>query len=563
MKSFSICLITVVGCITVLSPLVANAATVTVVSENTPMQYIEALQNLSSDDAPTAWTSPSYDLSQDVGKGDLANGNGSGGWQRGLHGVGCGVEGAATPLAEDGSLYSVYTRSTFKVEDPTLIEDLWLELKYSDGYVAWLNGVEVARSATMRDVALSWNAAPTSAHSAASESEVVPLRAYRTHLVNGENTFALAVWKAQDSTEGLQMKPRLCLYESGEEDDSFKFVVTCDSRGEDINWYTYEAINEPIVKEQAAAIIAEGVDLVICPGDVAYFGLQSHLDEWVEHFFDPVRAAGIPVYPCRGNHELMSLNVGTLSWDNVFDGSRELPQNGPSGEKNKTYSVAYKNALFISLDNYAGLNIQKVNQDWLDDQLAANTRPHVFAFGHTAAFMVKHDDCLASNPEERDTFWNSLGAAGARTYFCGHDHFYNHARIQDAQGNWIHQFVVGTGGAGTYGWDGNYGDGARVKPVAHIRQFGYMVVEVKGSKVSMVFKQRQAANQYVACSDVFTYTVPATNRRVLTTEVTPTDAGTVFPGGTEYDEGTQVTVTATPEEGYQFDHWEVDPPQEK
>ncbi|AKG53539.1 hypothetical protein DGWBC_0875 [Dehalogenimonas sp. WBC-2] len=45
----------------------------------------------------------------------------------------------------------------------------------------------------------------------------------------------------------------------------------------------------------------------------------------------------------------------------------------------------------------------------------------------------------------------------------------------------------------------------------------------------------------------------------LTVSVSPSDGGTVtIPGTTSYDTGSKVTVTATPKEGYKFEHWEGD-----
>ncbi len=40
---------------------------------------------------------------------------------------------------------SLYSRITFDVADPQLLQSLTLKMKYDDGYVAYLNGVEIAR----------------------------------------------------------------------------------------------------------------------------------------------------------------------------------------------------------------------------------------------------------------------------------------------------------------------------------------------------------------------------------------------------------------------------------
>jgi hypothetical protein len=130
--------------------------------------------------------------------------------------------------------------------------------------------------------------------------------------------------------------------------------------------------------------------------------------------------------------------------------------------------------------------------------LRVNRKPHVFVVGHEPAFKMVHPDCLDDHPARRDTFWRSLKAAGARAYFCGHDHFFDHARVDDGDGdpdNDIHQFVAATAGAPWYAWtppyDGNNGDFA-VTQVYHAERYGYIVVEVNDLDVTMTWMERHS-----------------------------------------------------------------------
>jgi len=41
---------------------------------------------------------------------------------------------------------SVYIRRTFEVADPEALEELVLSVWYDDGFVAYLNGAEIARN---------------------------------------------------------------------------------------------------------------------------------------------------------------------------------------------------------------------------------------------------------------------------------------------------------------------------------------------------------------------------------------------------------------------------------
>jgi len=267
-----------------------------------------------------------------------------------------------------------------------------------------------------------------------------------------------------------------------------RFVVTGDSRGGD------NGINSAILSELVPAIVAEQADLVVFSGDLTNNGTLSQLEYWVQTFMAPLAASGIPVYPCRGNHD------GVIeAWNTVF--SAILPGNGPSGQEYLTYSVAYDNALFILFD---GLTI---NQAFVDEQLEGKTQPHVFFCNHYPAFAVQHADGLSAFPEARDAFWDSIGNAHGRTYFTGHDHFYDHTRILDSRGHPIEQYIVGTAGAPLYDWGGTYPD-PRVQPVAHFKSYGYLVVDIDGTEVQLTYKERVAPNVYEATDDVFTYGTP-------------------------------------------------------
>lgn len=199
-------------------------------------------------------------------------------------------------------------------------------------------------------------------------------------------------------------------------------------------------------------------------------------------------------------------------WKNVMT---DLPGNGPENEVGFTYSVEVQNALIIGLDQYIGGHVHEVNQDWLDAQLAANTQPHIFVFGHEPAFQVQHDDCMDSSAAARNTFWSSLDYAGVRTYFCGHDHFYNRAEVVQAgrESRSLYQYVVGGGGAPLAEWTGSYGGSNGdyiLESRNYVSEYGYLLVEVDQLKVTLTAYGRTGAGVYSSGGrDVLTYTVPA------------------------------------------------------
>ncbi len=281
----------------------------------------------------------------------------------------------------------------------------------------------------------------------------------------------------------------------------WEFMVVGDTRGTASN----SPVNTEIVAELAQAATNIRPAFLLVPGDMVNTGSQWALEQWT-NAMAPVFEAGIPVFPVLGNHE--NFVGGVAAFTNVFGPS--LPDNGPVGEVDRTYAVTYANALVLAFDNY--VNIHRANTNWLKTVLATNTSLHVFAMGHEPAFAVLHKDTLDDDPVARDAFWNILSTAAARVYFCGHDHFYDHARLDDRDGdptNDIHQYIVGTGGAPLYPeapYDGLNGAWlpTRVKFEA---QYGYVLVEIDGPVATLSWFHRTGPNTYAPGGDVFSYSL--------------------------------------------------------
>jgi len=311
---------------------------------------------------------------------------------------------------------------------------------------------------------------------------------------------------------------------------SWKFAISCDSRGDlnDVN-----GVNEVILSELADEFVSQDIDFLLFPGDLVS-GMhsssndvfESQLRTWTE-IMSPVYDANIAVYAGRGNHEVGRFSLDPNDtyahrWLNVFGSDSDpnliLPNNGPAGEEYMTYSVTHKNTFIVMLDQYAGIvNRQehKVNQPWLDAQLAANTKPHIFVTGHEPAFKGLNRAGLDAYPGKRDALWASIVNNAGRIYLSGHDHYYNHARIDDGDGdpnNDAHQYIVGTAGP-LYTWDGNYpGDNSHYTPLSlhYARANGYLVGEVSDLDVTLTWFRRHSTaldvNGIYEPNETWTYT---------------------------------------------------------
>ena len=307
-----------------------------------------------------------------------------------------------------------------------------------------------------------------------------------------------------------------CVYSSvyaAQQRPKWSFAVYCDTRGDNNIVNTAKSgVNDAVVNSVARDIVKEDAELVIFPGDLVNGSFYiktpyaSQFASWRKEMA-PVYDAKIKVYPIRGNHEdgpfaapyrypwppnpdatPASLPIAGLKAAYLAAFSDPwIPTNGPAGETGLTYSFVYKNAFFVGLDQF--IKPFRVNQPWLDEQFRQNKQPHAFVYSHTPAFRVGHTDSLAYYPAERDQFWNSLGNAGVRMYFSGHDHLYNRAHVKDQAGHTVYQVLTGAGGAPFNQWKPPYAEGDKVVGDYHKEGVnGYVLVTVDGSHVTMKWK---------------------------------------------------------------------------
>ena len=106
---------------------------------------------------------------------------------------------------------TVYIRIAFDVLDVTWIDKLIMRLKYEDGFVAWLNGVEVARDNAPATSSLTWNSGALANREDNLAVEVVEfdLTAHKDVLVKGTNVLAVHGLNSSLSSSDLLFLPQL------------------------------------------------------------------------------------------------------------------------------------------------------------------------------------------------------------------------------------------------------------------------------------------------------------------------------------------------------------------
>lgn len=127
-------------------------------------------------------------------------------------GIGYDTKGEYDPLISTfvpTGTTSVFVRIPFDVNDPATLSGLTMEVQYDDAFVAWINGVEVVRTAGAPAV-LAWNSVSSLNHTAALDSgEVFDLSSHLGLLQPGGNVLALQVLNRSSGSSDLVCKPRL------------------------------------------------------------------------------------------------------------------------------------------------------------------------------------------------------------------------------------------------------------------------------------------------------------------------------------------------------------------
>jgi hypothetical protein len=131
-----------------------------------------------------------------------------GAWPEGPSGFGYGDGDDATSLEDSmrGRALTAYVRTTFAVDRPRRVRALVLRIAYDDGFVAYLNGREVARAGV--DGRPPARTARARDHEAGPPEDLV-LPGAPALLVDGENVLAIEVHDSSLSSSDLSLVPEL------------------------------------------------------------------------------------------------------------------------------------------------------------------------------------------------------------------------------------------------------------------------------------------------------------------------------------------------------------------
>ncbi|MBI5497877.1 MAG: hypothetical protein HY904_22935 [Deltaproteobacteria bacterium] len=260
---------------------------VVLVGTGTPLVYRQGV-----DDPGSTWAAP--DTVPDAT------------WIASPDGFGIGYsDGDDRTILEDmrGAYATVYARASFLAgSEAAQVDHLVLSVAYDDGFVAYLNGVEVGRGG-MGDGAPSFSTLAVASHSARSLRSVFVLSPHLLRL--GENVFAVEVHNVAINNGDLSLIPRLSIHEragrpGGEDadgdglEDALEEVWGTDARDPDSDGDGL-LDGEELLVDGDALVFTAGVDTdpldSDSDGDIVSDGLERFLGG------DPASESQLPLLP--------------------------------------------------------------------------------------------------------------------------------------------------------------------------------------------------------------------------------------------------------------------------
>ena len=245
--------------------------------------------------------------------------------------------------------------------------------------------------------------------------------------------------------------------------------------------------------------VAAKVDLVLQVGDLTDDGSDVALDTRAAHN-RALRAAGIPFYPLRGNHE-PSVQAAR-HFGQAFPSLPGTPAGGGSspplpGAAGLTYSFVHGGVKFLLLDQFtladgspAGKTYTMADyQPWIDRELSAKDHRHALVLAHKDLLGKHHKDNLFGasnddNPDVQNAFFASLGRNGVRYYLCGHDHMHYRSLVASPDGRSTVQQIIGASDSYKF-YTPKKPFSPRDRPlVQELYKIGYYVYTVDGPRLT-------------------------------------------------------------------------------
>lgn len=293
-------------------------------------------------------------------------------WLSGPTGIGYADGDDATQLSDmqfvsgtQAGYTSVFARRVFSVPNPAAVTSLTLTIDYDDGYVAYLNGVEVSRSSSMGGTVgtpPAFSAVATGSHEASAGAsgnppDVVNLNAFIGQLVAGNNVLAIQGHNnAIDSTD-FSLIPSLasttvqCSGDGDCVDSNLCTIDTCSSG---------TCVHTPVSCPQGQSCNQSNGQCEAGPVTVTFqYGVSGYTGT-VDTFIESANPGTSRATAVTLTVDLNPLSHILLRFDNIFGtGTGQIPAGSTIQSASLTINVTNESA-------NAGASLYRMLQTWSD-----------------------------------------------------------------------------------------------------------------------------------------------------------------------------------------------------
>ncbi|MBN1979995.1 MAG: metallophosphoesterase [Chitinivibrionales bacterium] len=194
------------------------------------------------------------------------------------------------------------------------------------------------------------------------------------------------------------------------------------------------------------------VNYLVITGDLVHNNVTANgLADCFKILRDSLVDKNIKLLICRGNHQSTTPTISSM-WNTELSKTvnNSLLAERNFGVPNLSDGFSYyhqsQDYSFVMIDVVGNSNTY--NEEWLKD-VRPNLKKRTFFFGHYGIFGGRLASTYISNGDKlaqlmADNGWNQ--------YFCGHDHFFNHAEISK-ESKKVNQFILAPAGGERRGFE--------------------------------------------------------------------------------------------------------------
>lgn len=225
-----------------------------------------------SSDIGTSWHSIGYDDSS---------------WETGPSGFGYSDDDDATVIA---ATLSIFIRKEFTVSDPASVRSIVLHIDYDDAFVAYINGVEIARGNLGTPGSnVPYDQVSDGDHEAriyqGMDPEIFQVYDVEDLLLEGTNVIAIQGHNRAISSSDMSLIPILTLGTSGGVQNISPYISLPPGGGLHTN-FKIDSDGETLFLYDAGGVLIDQADSTLLPSDISYGRKPDGSGNW-KYFFEP------------------------------------------------------------------------------------------------------------------------------------------------------------------------------------------------------------------------------------------------------------------------------------